>query len=53
MTREPESLDHPSDEQHVTDAALALARLFARQAAADMQGLASEQSDERADEQDQ
>jgi integrase len=37
MTREPESSDHPPDEQQVTDAALALARLFARQAAADMQ----------------
>lgn len=53
MTREPEHPNHPPEEQHVTDAALALARLFARQAAADMQQLASEQSDERADEQDQ
>jgi len=52
MTREPEYPDHSTDDQHVTDAALALARLFARMIAVDIQELAPHPDEERADGQD-
>lgn len=52
MIREPEHSDHPTDEQHVTDAALALARLFARVVAAETKVLAPHPAEERTDGQD-
>lgn len=52
MTREPDSPDHLTDDQYVTDAALALARLFARVVAAETEELAPHPDEERADGQD-
>jgi hypothetical protein len=51
MKHEPKLSDHQTDEQHVTDAALALARLFARVVMAETEELESHQFGEHLDDQ--